>query len=277
MKKIAVAAMVSMMLMSGTVYGQENELDAFDEITVVDNEACMIKITGLDPENMWGYTVNTYLENKSQDKKYMYAVSKAAVNGLQTDPFFAAEVAAGKKSNENICFMDAELEENGIEDYTDIELSFRVYDAEDWAAPAVAEETVHVYPGGEENAERFVRESQPEDQVILDNDAFSVIVTGYEEDEIWGYTVQMYLVNKTEKELTVAAEDVSVNGFMADPFWAASVSGGKAKFVSMSWMDTTFEDNNIDEVEEIELTLRLYDMNDWMAEDLANEKVILNP
>ncbi|MFQ9798379.1 MAG: hypothetical protein ACLR23_04985 [Clostridia bacterium] len=34
-----------------------------------------------------------------------------------------------KKSNEEISFSDDELEENGVGDYTDIELTFRVYDS----------------------------------------------------------------------------------------------------------------------------------------------------
>src|SRR5699024_2510800 len=36
-----------------------------DELVVVDNEACSIKITGIDPDNMWGYTLKVLLENKT--------------------------------------------------------------------------------------------------------------------------------------------------------------------------------------------------------------------
>ena len=97
----------------------ENEI-TFTEMVVIDNEECIIKITGIDADNMWGYTVKALLENKSTDKTYMFSIENAAINGVQCDPFFATEVAAGKKSNEEISFTGDELEENGITEYTDI-------------------------------------------------------------------------------------------------------------------------------------------------------------
>ena len=250
---------------------------AFAEVPVVDNEECLIKITGVEPDNMWGYTLNAYMENKSADKTYMFSVDTASVNGVQSDPFFAAEIAPGKKSNETISFSDTALQENGIEEFTDLELSFRVYDSEDWEADPVAEETVHVYPLGEEKAEPFVRESQPTDTPVMDNNEAAVIVTGYSEDDIWGYTMHLYLLNKTDRRLMFSADEVSVNGFMADPFWATEVGAGKSAFSSMSWADSDFEENGIQTVEEIELQLRIYDSEDWTGEDIFCDTVTLNP
>lgn len=255
----------------------EKEEISFEEITVVDNEQCLIKITGIEPDNIWGYTLKTYLENKSTDKTYMFAVDAAAVNGIQVEPAFATEVAAGKKSNEKINFSDSNLSTYGIKDFTDIELCFRVYDTNDWSADSVAEETVHIYPLGEDKATAFVREPQASDTVIVDNDNATVIVTGYIEDDIWGYTVNLYLVNKTDKDLMFAADEASVNGFMADPFWATSVNAGKVEFSSMSWSNSDLEANDIKTVEEIEMTIRIYNSNDWSEDDIFNDTITLTP
>ena len=161
--------------------------------------------------------------------------------------------------------------------YTDIELTFKVYDSNDWSADPVGKETIHVYPYGEENAVAFVREAQATDNVIIDNDYVTVIVTGYEDDEIWGYTANLFLLNKTDKTVMFSVDDASVNGFMADPFYATSVSAGKCAFSSMAWSDTTLEENGITEVEEIEVLFRAYDADDFMGEDFANEVITLNP
>lgn len=249
----------------------------FTEMVAIDNEDCTVTITGIDADNMWGYTLNVLLENKSADKTYMFSVENAAINGVQCDPFFAADVAAGKKSNEEISFMSDELEENGITEYTDIELTFRVYDSNDWTADAVAKETFHIYPYGEENTVTFTREAQPSDTVIVDNDYVTVIVTGYEKDDIWGYSVNLFLLNKSDKNVMFSVDEVSVNGFMADPFYATSVSAGKCAFSSMTWSDTTFEENGITDVETIEFKLRAYDEDNWFGDDLANEAITLNP
>lgn len=250
---------------------------SFEELTVIDNDECQIKITGIDPDNMWGYTLKAYLENKSTEKTYMFSVDGAAVNGVQCDPFFASEVAAGKKSNEEISFTDSSLEDNGITEFTDIEISFRVYDSNDWSADNVAEVTVHVYPYGEEKATTFERQSQSSDNIIIDNDYATVIVTGYEEDAIWGYTVNLFLLNKSDTEIMFSVDEASVNGFMADPFYATSVAAGKCAFSSMSWSDTSLEENNITNVEEIEFLFRAYDSNNWSGNDFVNETITLNP
>lgn len=254
----------------------ENEI-TFTEMVAIDNEECTIKITGIDADNMWGCTIKALLENKSADKTYMFSIETAAINGVQCDPFFASEVTAGKKSNENISFTSDKLEENGITEYTDIELTFRVYDSNDWEADEVAKETIHIYPYGEDNAVKFVRESQDSDNVIIDNDYVTVIVTGYEEDDIWGYTVNLFLLNKTDKNVMFSVDEASVNGFMADPFYATSVSAGKCAFSSMAWSDTTLEENSITAVETIEFKFRAYDEDSWSSDDFANATITLNP
>lgn len=87
----------------------------------------------------------------------------------------------------------------------------------------------------------------------------------------------LYCLNKTDKTVMFSVDDASVNGFMADPFYATSVSAGKCAFSSMAWSDTTLEENGITEVEEIEVLFRAYDADDFMGEDFANEVITLNP
>lgn len=248
----------------------------FEEITAIDNDFCTVKITGIEQDNLCGYTLKVYLENKSSDKTYMYSVVDGAVNGVAWDPLFATEVAAGKKKNDEISFSDNDKEAL-IPEFTDIELIIRVYDSNNWGEDDVANETIHIYPLGEDKATVYVREPQPTDTVIVDNDQISVIVTGYEADGFWGYAAKMYLVNKTDKVLMFSVDDVSVNGFMCDPLWATSIAPGKVAFADMDWSKSSFEENGITEVEAIEMVFRVYDWNNWSAEDIFNETITLNP
>lgn len=249
----------------------------FEEVIVWDDENCTIKITDMEEDSIWGYTLKAYLENKTADKTMMFSVSSAAINGVSADPLFAAEVAAGKKSNEEIIFSIDDLEENGVGDITDIALNFRVSDSNDWSADAIAEASAHVYPYGEENAVHFIREAQPEDVVLVDNEYVSVSVIGYEMDDIWGYTANLYIVNKADVPIMVSVDEVSVNGYMIDPFYADSVAVGFSAFSGISWSESDFADNGIQEVESIEFVLRVYDETDWMADEFFEEVITLNP
>ncbi len=250
---------------------------AFQELTVVDNAFCTIKITDIDPDNLWGYALGVYLENKSEEATYMVSVTSASVNGVEVDPLFASEVAPGKKANEEISFADTSLEENGVGEFTDIELNFRVYDSENWNAESIAESSVHVYPFGEENAAVFVREPKTSDNVIVDNDKVTITVTGYRADPIWGYTADLFIVNHGEVPIMVTVDEASVNGYMVDPLYADSVSPGKCAFSAISWSDTELEGNGITQVQELEFRLRVYREDDWTAEDMVNEVITLTP
>lgn len=254
----------------------ENQI-TFKEVVAIDNAECMVKITGIDPDSLWGYTLKAQLENKSTDKTYMFSVESASINGVRCDPLFSTTVASGKKAYKDIDFNPKVLNENGIGEYTDIELTLKVQDSNDWSADPVGRETIHVYPYGAEKAVAFVRKAQANDNVIIDNEHVTVIVTGYENDELWGYTVNLFLLNKTDKTVMFSVDEASVNGFMIDPFFATSVSAGKCAFSSMSWSDTTLEKNGITKVEQIEATFRAHDADNFMGEDFANKVITLNP
>lgn len=250
---------------------------SFEPVTAVDNDACSIVITGLEYDDIWGYTLTVELENKSDDVTYMYSVDTATVNGVQCYGVLATEVAPGKRANDEISFMDSILEDYDIGSFTDVGLSFRVYDTDDWSADPVAEESVHVYPYGEDKAVKFEREPESTDTVVVDNDAATVTILGTEYDDIWGYTVKVYMENKTDRTLMFTTEDVSVNGYMADPFYAVELAPGTCTFDDISWSDSTLEENKIEEVESIEMIIRAYDSDDWTGDDLVNEKVTYKP
>ena len=115
-----------------------------------------------------------------------------------------------------------------------------------------------------------------EEIVLVDNEHVTVKITGVEQDAILGYTLKVFTENKTDMELMLTVEDVSVNGYMCDPFWAETVAGGKKSNTSIFWLESSFEENGIEAVEEITFTLRAYDNNDWLSEDVVNETITVN-
>lgn len=254
---------------------KDNNEITFENLTVVDNEFCKIELTGIDPDAILGYEIKASLENKSTDKVYMFSIENASVNGVQTDPYFAAEVAAGKKANDEITINRSELEDNGISELTDIELTFRVYDSNDWMADPVAHETVHVYPYGQEKATTFTREPKDTDNIIIDNESITITVIGNELDEYGDFAIYLFIQNKSDSDLMVSEENASLNGYMADPFWANSVQSGKCSFSTISWFASDLEANNITEVTNAEFNLKVYKDGDYLDEDIVNQTITL--
>ena len=251
--------------------GNEGETIPLDGLTVIDNEECSIILEEIIPNDTWGYTIRAELENKSPDKKLSFSVDNAYVDGVENYPYFMAEVAPGKKAKESITFEDADMLD--LLSFSDIEMEFRVYDSEDWSADPVAEETAHVYPKGEEAVSPFVYEPADTDQVLYEDESVSIVYTGVDQEDTWGYTLNVYIVNKTDVDLYVSTDDVSVNGYMVDPYFSHVLAPGKSAFTEISWSYSDLEDKGITDVEEVEFTLTARDNEDWEAEDLVHELI----
>lgn len=254
----------------------------FQEQTIVDNEYCTVILKGTDDgDGMCGYSLKVYLENKTADKTLLFGMDNTSVNGVMVDPLWGATVAPGKKSNETISWLSTSLEKNNIkaDDITQVSFTLNVYDKDDLAADEFVDEEFTIYPKGEENASTVEREAQSTDIVLFDNDSCSMTVTGFEHDDICGYTVKAYLVNKTNKDLTFYCDDASINGYMADPLWATTVAAGKTSNSDISWSNSTLEENGIDEssIEEIELPITVYPSEDLTADKLVDETFTITP
>ena len=112
---------------------------------------------------------------------------------------------------------------------------------------------------------------------LVENEDCVVKVMGFEEDGLLGYGIQVYLENNTDDTLMFSVSDVSVNGFMIDPFWAATVSAEKKANETITFLTSDFETNGIETVEEITFTLRVYDNENLNKEDIVKQTFTVNP
>ena len=248
----------------------------FEQTILVDDENCTFTITAIESDSSLGYTLKVQLENKT-DKDLTFSFSNVSVNGYMCDPIWATTVTAGMKANENIRFSQESFDRNGIETVTDLEFQLDVYDSNNWDAEHLVSDVFTLYPLGEEAFTLYTREPQETDLVLFDNENCTMIVTGFDPESVWGYSVNVYLRNKTDKALMFSVQDAAVNGFMCDPFWANTVAPGKASNTNITWFPSSLEEAGITEVESLTLPIRVYDANDWMAEDILNETFTVQP
>lgn len=249
------------------------EQEAFEEIVLVEDENCIVKITGIEENGIWGYTWKVYLENRTAGNNLMFSLENCSVNGVMCEPFWAASVAAGMKANEEISWSSSTLEENGIQQVTAVEGSLRIYDNDDWVTEFY-HDSFAVYPLGQEAAQTVERAGQESDVVLVDTEEFTVLATGFYMDDIWGYTMDLHIENRSERNIMVGIEACAVNGFMCDPFWAASVAAGKQSNEAVSWFSDDFEANGITEVESISMTIRISDSDSFG--ELYSESVVID-
>jgi putative cell wall binding repeat-containing protein len=245
---------------------------------VLDNELFSITAKSIDEDSEYGYLVNLLIENKSPDKTYTFGIQKGQVNGVEVDPYTIIFINPGKKANIKVFIEN--LKEYGIEEYTDIELIVNVTEGKyTYDEPYTMSESIHIYPYGKENAGKFVYEAKAGDQVLVDNEYVTVIYTGDNKENELGYSINLYIVNKTDKDITVSGDDMSINGYMVGADFFKDVSAGKVSLSNIQWYEETFKENDIDEskINDIEFSLDIYPPENIEAEHFFNGMLKITP
>lgn len=90
-----------------------------------------VRIVGkyVDENSFWGKAVLLYIENTS-GKNIGVNCDNMSINGFMVTPLFSSTVYDGKMALDDIALLSSELENNGIEEIKDIELTFHVYNAD---------------------------------------------------------------------------------------------------------------------------------------------------
>lgn len=111
---------------------------------IVDNDQVLFSVEGAEKDDIWGYELHVYLENRT-DKKLMYSWDDVSVNGVMSDPFWATTVPAGKKEYTDISFSS--LDDDGVTgDVESIEFKLKIYDSDDFTADSLVEEVYTITP-----------------------------------------------------------------------------------------------------------------------------------
>ena len=98
--------------------------------------------------------------------------------------------------------------------------------------------------------------------IVADTENYTFKIKGSEYDEFWeAWNIKVYLENKTNENMMFSWEDVSVNGYMIDPFWASEVAPNKKENTTISFYESDFIENDIETVENVSFRLNIYNEN----------------
>ena len=108
---------------------------------------------------------------------------------------------------------------------------------------------------------------------IVKNEQFALYLTSNPYDDgFWGYEIKVRVENYTDKNLTFAMDDTSVNGYMVNAIFVETVAAGKKANTDVSFFYSELEDNGITSFDNFEFSLRVYDADDWMADHLMEDE-----
>jgi len=252
--------------------------EPFAQTALVENSQCRFTVTGMEMNEHLGLQIHVLCENTG-NRPLMFSWNNVSVCGFMYEPLWAEEVAPGKKVNSTVGIDTYALEQIGINTVEEVTFTLTVQDSEEFMNPPVAQQTHTIYPTGKTaDTVRLPQYRHREgEQVIVDNEDLTFIICSVDDELEDLYTLNCYVHNKTDDNLIVSWEDVSVNGFMVNPFWSAAVAAGKQAYSDVLFYRSDLNGQDIEVVQSIEFRLQAMDYDNWDAEYLIDEVFTFKP
>lgn len=236
----------------------------------VKNDAICIQIQKIIHDSH-GYLLGTEIRNLIPQPQII-SVQWAALDDVQIDPLFQTVAEPGTVLTTGIRFAQSDLERAAISDPSKIELRWLAMQEGDWGQPALLDETIQVFPHGEQPAQTPSREIQDGEIVWADTDQIRVLLQNVSvTDQDWVFDVCVQ--NKTEQVITCTLNNAAVNGIVIDPLWAVIVQPNKTVFSQFRWTRDQLAAYGLDSVETLQGNLTAHDEEDWLSKPLLDQEI----
>lgn len=229
------------------------------ETVLVDEAGVKITAKSFEMDDIFGPALKILIENNS-DVDLTVQARNSSVNGYMVENMLSADVASGKKTNDEIVFMASDLEACGIETVADMEFSFHIFTTEDWEAYLDTDQ-IQIKTAAAETYEYTYDDSG---DIAYEGNDVKIVVKGLSEaDSLFGPSIVVYIENNGDQAFTVQARDVSVNGFMVDALFSTDVMPGKRAVDTITFLSEELEENDITAIEAVELSFTVFDFVGW--------------
>lgn len=250
---------------NGEISDSDTEISISEQL-LLDQDGIKVTATEYVNDGFLGDGLKLLIENNS-DKDYTLGCDALIVNDFMLSDLFSTTVAAGKKTNETLSMYSSELASAGIDTVGKVEIYFHAYDSE-WKT-LFQDVYTEVDTSAFDSMDTSVDASGTE---LYNSNGIRIVGKGVEEDSFLGKSIPLYIENTSGQNVTVSVDDLSVNGFMLEPLFSATVYDGKKTLRSITLLSSELETNGITSIEQVELKFKL--LNSKTYQTIAESDVV---
>lgn len=240
------------------------------------DQSCSFRLvkTGKDAEGNYCWTVE--LKNLTRGELLM-SLDDVYVNDYAADPCWAVTLAAGETRVAEVSWFAADFAACGITTVGRVNVHLRAY-AKTNPNALLVDTDLTVYPAGIEAYTAQWRNWLSSDRVLLENEICALAVTEIIADsvhgEVEGYTLRLYLENRSDTDAVFSLENVTLNGQSSDLTWLRPLGAEKKFFAELYWSDSEMAELEIAQVLSVKFDLVMVDSN---GVELAHETLSFEP
>lgn len=102
-----------------------------------------------------------------------------------------------------------------------------------------------------------------EEQVLLEQEGIKITLKELDNEAWMGPELKVLIENTTDKNVTVQANNVSVNGIMIEDIFSSDVAAGKSANDTITLMSSDLEKAGIEVIQNVELKFHVFDTDSW--------------
>lgn len=231
----------------------EEALETIEEQVLLEQDGVKITAQELVNDTFWGKGIKLLIENNS-DKNLGVGCKALIVNNYMITDLFSSSIAAGKKSNEIVYISSSELEASGISNIGQIDLYFNIYNSDSYET-IFDSECITIKTSEFDKMDSVALDEGTE---LFNQDGIRIIGKYVDDKSFWGSAVLLYLENKSDKNIGISCDNMSVNGFMVTPLFSSTVYSNRMAIDDITIMSNELEENGIESIDEIEMNFRIY-------------------
>ena len=230
---------------------------------IFEQDGITVTLKSLEQDSRGGTELNLFIENDTDDSITLQ-VRDVSVNDIMfTQTIFSSSVTAGNSRNDSISFASWGFERYGITEIGTIEFNFRVINDNNRNASFNSEQ-IYI----ETSLAGQVNQPLPATRELLyERDGVSIFLIDIVEGRN-SVDVVFFIINDTERTLTIQARDESINGLMVSGIKSTGIMPGKVAIDTLSFSDRQLDENGIsgiDGIDNVRFVLRVIDENNRNA------------
>lgn len=227
------------------------------ETVIFDKNDIKITIVGFGDSSVFSKEIKILVENNT-NQNIAFSGDTFNVNGISMHGSLYIDVAAGKKANGTLDFSTTNLRTAHIDEIATIScFDSTIYDTDTF-------ELVHSAPFtiNSSISDTYIQTINDEGEVLYDQNGFTVIAKPAT-DNILGKTMMLLVKNNTEYDISVAVDNISVNGFTITTWLYDTIYAGTVRYCDFDLMSSDLEENEIEEIENVTFTLNFINRNSF--------------
>lgn len=230
-----------------------------------------IVVTATKIEEVWGDIEVAITVKNGSSQNILVTTEMLSVNGYMVESGMYCEVAAGKNAMDAISLYYSDLSEAGIETIADIEFYLSISDSDTYNDI----DRTDLIKLSTSVAEGFIQPVDDSGEEIYNVSDVRVVCKGLKSDVIWDGAIVFFFENNTSKTVSVYAENVSVNDFMAEvSLWVDLRPGTKAVDGMYMYSLSDLGIDAVEDIEKVELAIRVINEATWEDIDTSDPIVL---